>query len=270
MLFAACGRLGFDATSGADAGLDAALTDGSGLDATAGDAGSGVIVSSSGLMIISAPSSLEPNTLENDDFGILIVERIDERLGASLSANIRGPGRYTDQFETINPNPIASGSRVTSVFLHIDKVGSDDVLVRFDAEVRFSRPILGIMSAEDQLSASAPLLGDTNTSYSIPASLEAIEDSITISDDLRSISLSFAVNLAHDQLRIVWPLSSNFETGRARSQASRHRVESRLCQRPLSRRGGFPRGSCFRARRPQQPRAIWSRQRRGESVRVGR
>jgi len=203
VVVASCGRFGFE---GSEAGLDAAQTGDAAVvpDAAGSDAAALGIATVAGAVVISPPPSVLAGDLERDDAATLFIERSLVTLAADVDVSFRTPGTYTDMFGSVDPTPIPAGTRVLSLLLHSDKVGSDATLVTYDIGLTFNYSVLGIMTGNSTLDGSDPELGAEPTTYPVGGrSADDAEDTIAIADDFLSMKLNLQTNTGIDQVRVL-------------------------------------------------------------------
>ena len=156
------------------------------------------------------PESVDVDKLESNDFMLLFEERTLVSLPKRLPVTFTVPGRYVQVRGQLGR--LAAGTRVSSYLLHFDSipVGGRARRLRLDGSITFPRPVLGVLSRGKQLVASDALLGAPGTFYgqlhSRGLDVKAKDDTydiVTLSEDRRTLHVSFSVARSSDQLRIL-------------------------------------------------------------------
>lgn len=148
--------------------------------------------------------SLSPGHWESDEHMLLIAERKSVALSRELL--VREPrGEINDQ---VPQRRLEAGTAVDSYCFHFDAIGQRDAQdpLFLEAEVRFDRPILGVIYGYYQYLETAEMLGSPNVLY--PETIELLgiepgEDYIEISDDGMTLKLRLGVSNGVDQLRVL-------------------------------------------------------------------
>ena len=171
----------------------------------ASPAAAAVIGTSGGVTEIGAPASTLQNARESNTQIVLFAEQASVTLGTALSVDVTAPGTYNGGSPpAAGSGSIAAGTRVDSYFVHFDRVNGNAVV---GGSVTFDSDILGVIVYSAGLDASNGLLGAGGTSYISGVSthgLEFAEDVVTLSGDLRTLTLSLQEQPNRvDQLRIV-------------------------------------------------------------------
>jgi hypothetical protein len=156
------------------------------------------------------PKSVAGGTLESNEFILLFQERKDVLLRRSVPISFSQPGRH-DRFRgksgKLRPSLI-----VDSYLLHFDslKKSSREKHLRLDGSVTFPHPIQGVI-------ADGALLTQTDNLFGHPDIVEGTArsrgldrntktgnlDVVTLSEDRRTLHVSFRVGGSSDQLRIL-------------------------------------------------------------------
>ena len=162
----------------------------------------GVIAVSGSVALIPAPGSVGMNVgIESDTTAFLFLERTHFALSNSLTFNIGEPGFYND-VALFTPGTLVAGTVVDSYYLHVDAVGQLHNFA-FSGSVTFSAPVLGIITADPAFLGSQ-ILGAGTTSYSPGfGRFEFYEDTVTLSADRHTVSLTTITNVGADDLRII-------------------------------------------------------------------
>lgn len=176
--------------------------------------------------------STMPGDLRNQqteaDVILLWLERSGVRLTADFEATFTGQG-YHDSFTPVPAQALGRDVVVDSYFIHMDppgKVGPDGVFSRYQAVIRFDRPVIGVIATSAQLADSHALLGLPGVRYGSASdwSPEAgvdvsglerssfnpmIKDTVTLSEDRQTLTLDLFGGQAIDQLRVLVRSSSD-------------------------------------------------------------
>ncbi|MFK7789045.1 MAG: hypothetical protein AB8C95_06045 [Phycisphaeraceae bacterium] len=154
--------------------------------------------------------SLTPGDTESRDFMLLVPERKSVRLEQSLQVYM--------PTDTPSPNhqhaqkTLDTDTRVDSYLIHFDSAESSDgsEILTLRGEVRFDRPILGLILDSNQLHDTSALLGGAGVQYASPAAQVGTEnwgDQVTISPDGKTLRLALSAKLASelgiDQVRVL-------------------------------------------------------------------
>ena len=157
-----------------------------------------------------APETVEPDKHESDDFILLFLERASVPLHRPIPVTFRDPGRHT-QFRG-KATRVPAGTHVSTYLLHFDSVSREGRphRLRLDGSVTFPRPILGVIAGGKQLLLTDRVLGNPGTNYGDQPSRgldsrtrEDTDDIVTLSEDRRTLDLSFSVRRSCDQLRVL-------------------------------------------------------------------
>jgi hypothetical protein len=171
---------------------------------------------SGAISIISPPPSVQNGALPDDDYASFFLEQRDFRIDkcSSLPVDlIAAPGTYSNVSQFVGGT--LSGLKTNSYFLHADSTvefgnpGND--VFNYKGSVSFSDPIVGLVGFSDTF-LNTTALQSSGTAYpdrgiqdyefdADPSSIYG--DSITLSDDLRTISFDLKTGGSLDQLRIV-------------------------------------------------------------------
>ncbi|MFQ5847729.1 MAG: PEP-CTERM sorting domain-containing protein [Candidatus Methylomirabilales bacterium] len=162
---------------------------------------------------IAPPASVEVGALESDTVVSAFAESQNVSLSGNLLISFASPGTFTSN----SPFPggsILSGTIVNSYFLHFDPVGEPTNLVTVTGTVTFNEKILGVIAESPKLLNSDPLgasgttyppdLSGLNANRGLEGSSQATLDTVTLSANLRTLSLDQLVaTLAPDQIRVI-------------------------------------------------------------------
>jgi hypothetical protein len=157
-------------------------------------------------LLIPPPPSVRVNTgLESDTDAFVFAERINDLLGASVPINISSPATYNSN-ASLTPSTIPAGTEVDSFYYHSDPIGSNVNNNRsYAVTITFNTNVLGIEVLDAQLGATNSPLGAPGTLYS--SSGQGLElgapDTVILSPDRRTVTISNSANTAADDIRIV-------------------------------------------------------------------
>ena len=164
----------------------------------------GIVAVSGASAVIAAPGSVNYHALESDTQAFVFAEQSNVVLGALTNFNAVAPGTY-DTLASLVGGSLAAGTRVSSYYLHTDKVGKTQDVAKFFGSITFDTDILGVAASDGGL-LGTDLLGAIGTTY--PATdgrrfdLD-YADWFKISADRRTLTYSSALAVSSDDLRIV-------------------------------------------------------------------
>jgi hypothetical protein len=158
-----------------------------------------------------AIGSLELDGTVSDEMVFAFPEMQGVMLGSDVDVNITLPGTYA--YSTgHSPGAIAAGTQVNSYLLHTDRA-TNDVISYYGGSVTFEQQILGVIISDSFLDLTDGLLGldivyPTLLQYrgaaEGPQSKDVgISDFITLSGDLKTLTLDIGVGGWMDQVRVV-------------------------------------------------------------------
>ena len=157
-----------------------------------------------------ASSSFVPGQTESDT----IIRAYDEvqghTLNAALHVDITLASTYT-VFENLVGSDIPSGTVINSHFLHFDPVGSSTPAKAATGSVSFAgETIIGVIFfnggiASNQFLGNSDFLGIPGVTYPTANQTRDLEsgDSLTLSSDLKTVSVSLTADTSVDQVRII-------------------------------------------------------------------
>ena len=181
---------------------NAVLTDGTGQ-ALFFELFSGVEESGEARELISAPDSVDLDALESDGEIVIFNEVVDLTLQAPLALDATRPQLY-NSLGDLHGGSIAAGAVVNSHLIHFDPVGGGNVTR--SATFVFQSDILGLLVQDAQLDASDAVLGAEGTAYpnGTPRATDLSNgDRITLSGDLRTLSVTLTSAGGLDQIRVI-------------------------------------------------------------------
>jgi hypothetical protein len=171
----------------------------------AGPARAGIISTSGAIDVLpSPPASVRLGALLSNTTIFTFAEQVDVALSAPIQVDITQAGTYQST-ASLTPGIIPMGTMVDSYFLHSDPANPHK---QYDGSVTFDTPILGVIVIADTLKASDPILGAPGTLYPILAigrglELSADQDHVTLSSDLKTLTVHFFTHFNVDQVRII-------------------------------------------------------------------
>ena len=164
------------------------------------------IVSTTGQITVldPPPPSVVTGALESDTEIFVFAEREGTTLASDLTAVVATPGLSIVGSALPATGTVSAGTIVDSYLFHADKVGSTGT-VTVAGTVTFDADILGVLVRTSSLTASDGALGSPTTLYSTEANrgFENVDDLVTISSDLRTISVQFYHGQVEDEIRVV-------------------------------------------------------------------
>ena len=167
-----------------------------------------IIETTGSLIEVSPPATVSLNRTESNT-EILAFFESRTSLPSELVVGVDSPGFYNEETDLQLPSPVISaGTTVDSFLLHFDPVRQTGG--RRDGSITFGTDILGIIIESNALLASDSLLGSPTTFYPAPSQpffelngLEIESDSILLSSDRRTLTVSWFTNNLLDHVRIL-------------------------------------------------------------------
>jgi hypothetical protein len=138
---------------------------------------------------------------------LLIFERQDITLQEDLAVTMTAPGQY-DTFDGTAVLP--AGVPFDSYMLHFESTGTKESK-RVQGQMRFDEPVVAIIAAGEQLSATDDSLGHPAVTYAPhtgagrglePTGMPRNADFVWLSEDRRSVRFQFNAPVV-DQMRIL-------------------------------------------------------------------
>lgn len=171
----------------------------------------GIVSLSDKATTASTPNSLAAGSLESNSKLYVFAEAQQVTLAGSITTDIAQPGTYSWFFPSLlasSSGTIAAGTVVDSYLLHFDPKGTPKWWKpkKISAGVTFDTPILGIEVLSSSLAATDSPLGLPGTTYESGSGrgVEAfLQDRITLSADLRTITADFRNASSVDEIRII-------------------------------------------------------------------
>ncbi len=160
------------------------------------------VVSTSGAVVqISPPPSVMPNVNEDNNHIWLFTEKVGYTLTSPLKVNVTAPGFYNNYTGLLSTLP--AGLKVDVYYMRFDPRPS----TRKSGSVTFDVPILGIIVHRSELHHSNHL-GVPGTAYpglahSSLIGLENGADRITLSPDMKTLTVDWRASSPGDRIRII-------------------------------------------------------------------
>ena len=157
-------------------------------------------------LAINAPQTVEVNTIENDDYAMLFVEKTNFNLTSALKVDASKAGEYKIN-SGLTPATLQAGTKINSYYLHADRVGTNLTPDPISGSITFDAPILGVITTRTNLNNS-DTLGSDSTIYPkgarvFDANNPAFIDKFWISADLKTLRYELFTSTDSDDLRII-------------------------------------------------------------------
>jgi hypothetical protein len=162
----------------------------------------GAVVNTTGAVVqIAPPPSVMPNVNEDNDHIWLFTEKVGYTLTSPLAVNVTAPGFYNNYTGLLSTLP--AGLRVDVYYMRFDPGPTTTK----NGSVTFDTPILGIIVHRSELHNSN-YLGVSGTAYpgithSSLIGLENSQDKITLSPDLKTLTVDWRASSPGDRIRII-------------------------------------------------------------------
>lgn len=162
--------------------------------------------------VATPPSDVSSNNWESNTYIRAFAEQQNLKLTQSLATDISVAGTSpSGSSENLSPSSIASGTIIDCYMLHFDKNGSNSTVVGATGSITFDEPILGLLVTADSQNAANTLLGLPGVTYStggdhgadLTPDGGANRDSVTLSSELRTVTVDLNTNYYADDLRII-------------------------------------------------------------------
>lgn len=154
-------------------------------------------------VVVPAPVSLLPGSLDSATTIFGINERQNIVLGGDLWVDIRATG-VVSAWNELSGGVIPAGTAVSSHLIHMDTDTDEQMLV--EAIFTFDAPILGLIVSRKSLLESDPNLGFVSTLYDDGEwrgpELEVV-DRVAIGEDGRSVWVMMQQTTELDEIRVV-------------------------------------------------------------------
>ncbi len=170
-----------------------------------GVASAGIIDTTGSILQIVPPSSVELDVLESNSQIFAYTEMLGLTLDYELAVDITSPGFYGEA-GNLTPGSIGAKTVVDVYFMHFDPVSG---LVNLLGSITFDQDILGVIVLNESLDATDGTLGFPQTAYPTGLINRGLDfggvysDFITLSKDLRTISINWQATRKVDQIRII-------------------------------------------------------------------
>lgn len=165
-------------------------------------------VSVSGQVLqIAPPASIVPNGgPESSTLASFFAEQQNVALTQALQVDATTVGLF-DALTDLTPASLASGTVVSSYYLHADPVGAGGTVYWYAGSITFDTDILGVVALNAQL-ASSHTLGAAGTLYPGAGVVNGYDfgdgtDWFTISSDRRTLHFQSAAWAGADALRVI-------------------------------------------------------------------
>ena len=177
---------------------------------------SGVLQATGLMKFVSPGPDFVPGRYEDSEHILVFPERARVGLESQLEVNVTEPGKYM-KVRKQGKKVILPGQVVRSYLLQFNPIGAftrnEAGGARVIGQITFDRPILGLIGKTSLLAQSDELLGHELGDYkgklrgiepSRPADLpDSGRDSVTFSQDRRTLSLDLSASSAIDQIRVI-------------------------------------------------------------------
>lgn len=168
-------------------------------------------VSGQCLVLNDRPVSLSPGFLESSDHVFVFLERQDVELEQNWVGTMVAPGPVALQGPLMSSLTLPAGTRVDSYIVHFDPENPlpGKNVSRCQAQIRFVRPIVSVITATNLLLEADAVFGDPTITYpSGGRGVEAYSDGdsmhqLVISEDRRTLSLNITASRSMDQMRVL-------------------------------------------------------------------
>lgn len=166
------------------------------------------------ILEIDPPASVRPGAMEdNSALHAFAEQQATYVVGNGLATDISRPGTYNEASPSLTPKTMPIGSAISSYLVHGDNVGNvvPEVL---SGTITFPRPVLGIVIGHGKLTTSDKY-GASGTAYpstsaqrqfrglDFSGTTNGIEDSVTLSADRMTVTLTMQISDRIDQIRVI-------------------------------------------------------------------
>ena len=160
------------------------------------------------VVVVPAPPNVAEQIFENDNEIRIFLEAQDYILPTDIAANVTMPGFY-DTIASFTPDILDIGTSINSYFIHFDNIGSTSTFINLSGTITFPEDILGVVLFNPELASSDNILGWPATIYQ-SGPLEFSDqfpgtptDTVTISPDLKMLTIDLNAGPAADQARVI-------------------------------------------------------------------
>jgi hypothetical protein len=169
-----------------------------------GSVNAGIIAMTS-VVIVPPPLSLMPDEFENSYELSGFAERVGFASATSFSVDIVTPGTYA-QGVPLTPGTIAAGLPLDVFYFQYDPEGDERTFI--EGSITFDKDIIGLIVTDERMNSSDNRFGLLATQYPHNVDVRALElygnsDSITLSEDRRTINFFFRVTSSVDSFRVI-------------------------------------------------------------------
>ncbi len=160
------------------------------------------------LTLIRPPTSVLQDDLASDTEAFVFIEKEDVGLSEPLKVNTVDTGTF-NTVASLEMANLARNTRINSYFLHFDRTSQPAQLVGIQGSITFDQDILGLIVLSTELNNSTLDLKFAGTAYGIghglefSAQAENSQDSVTVSNDRRTLTVDLQNNVQVDQIRII-------------------------------------------------------------------
>ena len=177
---------------------------------------SGVLQATGLMQFVSPGPDFVPGKIEDSNRILVFRECSRVILKSDLEVDVTEPGQYV-RVGRRNKQSIGAGQVVGSYLLQLNPIGeffrNETDGARVIGQITFNRPILGLIGGTAQLISTDELLGHPRGNYGNtrrgiePArpddQPDSGRDSVTLSNDRRTLSLDLSASSAVDQIRVI-------------------------------------------------------------------
>ena len=152
-----------------------------------------------------APLSVQPRDIEDDARAIVFLESENFTLTENIVVDIRNSGSVDSRTDlsAATRGTITTGTEINSYFLVFDPTGFSPSLPGVNGSIHFDQDVLGLMVRANTLDNTSGLLGADRTRYGDGTGVDFSEESVTISNDRRTVRFNFRNNAEHNEVRII-------------------------------------------------------------------
>ena len=165
-----------------------------------------IISTSQSVYYVDPPTSVLLNAEESNDQIIIFDELQNFILTSDVDLDITLPGDYGTPTGTLPSGTVLAGINVDVHLLHFDPEGVQE-LINLQGQITFGADILGVIVFDEGLYAS-DWLGNPTTSYPTSSFTQRglefrPQDYLTLSEDMRTLSVDFWAQNKLDEVRII-------------------------------------------------------------------
>lgn len=164
-----------------------------------------VITTSGQIKVIKPPASVTRSGLQDNNFIYAFPEAQNVTLASPLSVNISVPGEYFARDHKYTPTVFPKGAKVNSYFIESNTVGTQTF--RYSGSITFKTQVIGLIVGDAYLDASDAVLGAAGTLYPTHDPKRGLDqvnpDSISLSNDRKTVKVLFETHKAIDEVRVI-------------------------------------------------------------------